>query len=157
MWTVADALPAWICFAIVIAWLIGMANPSPPDWPWLSWYWKPADAAVSMPITWPELFTSGPPESPDTMFASTSIRPVSVSEEPVASSLAVIDRLSAVTVPGATDGVPPVPPALPMPTTPSPALTFDESPIDAVASPEASRSWMTAMSSDRSYPTTEAA
>ena len=94
--------------------------------------------------------TSGPPESPDSMFARTWIRPVSCSDEPLDSSEAVIDWSSAATVPGAGTGSPPLPPALPRPRIWSPTLTVDESPMLAVGSPDASSSWMTAMSSLRS-------
>ena len=94
-----------------------------------------------MPMTWPCEFTSGPPESPASMLAFVSISPVSCSDEPEPSSVAVIAWLSAVTAPGATAGVPPVPPALPSATTLSPTLTVEESPVDAVVSPDAPESW----------------
>ena len=51
---------------------------------------KLSDAAVSMPITSPEAFTNGPPESPASTLALTSIRPDSCSLPPVSSSFAVI-------------------------------------------------------------------
>ena len=109
-----------------------------------------------MPITWPWLFTSGPPESPAWMFALVRIIPVSCSVVPEAWSLAVIICPRAVTLPAAAAGGPPRPPALPMPTTVSPTLTADESPTVTVLSPEACRSCSTAMSSLVSYPTTTA-
>jgi len=60
---VAEDWPASICLAIATASLIGIVNA------WvtvdeLSWLPDPADAAVSMPIIWPRVLTSGPPESP---------------------------------------------------------------------------------------------
>src|SRR5580693_9625505 len=104
----------------------------------------PAEAAVSMPTTAPNWLTSGPPESPGWMSALDSIRPLSCSEVPEPSSDAVIDWLRAVTWPGATDGVPPAPPALPSPTTLLPTLTVLELPMVAVFRPEAPLSWSTA-------------
>ncbi len=103
-----------------------------------------------MPITAPEASTSGPPESPGWTSAFTWIIPVSCSEVPEDSSLAVIDWFRAVTLPGAAVGVRPVPPALPMAVTGSPTLTVDESPSWAVDSPEALASWRTARSALRS-------
>src|SRR5215471_7055315 len=159
MWTVAEAWPLSIWLAMDSAVLIGIANawvvvcwpefddplsPNPPNGslepP------EPDEAAVSTPITWPCEFTSGPPESPAWMSAFVSIKPDSRSDELEPSSDAVIDWLSAVTAPAATDGVPPTPPALPMPTTLSPTRTVDESPVVAVVSPEAPDSCSTAMS-----------
>ena len=80
------------------------------------------------------------------MLALVSIRPLSCSDDPEPSSEAVIDWLSAVTVPAATDGVPPAPPALPSPTTLSPAFTVEELPVVAVVSPDAPDSCSTATS-----------
>ena len=88
------------------------------------------------------------------MSALVSMRPLSCSDVPSPSSLAVIDWFNAVTVPPAALGVPPVPPAFPMPTTSSPTETFDEFPRVAVCRPEALCSCRTAMSLVRSYPTT---
>ena len=120
MWTVDEPFPASIWRAMDRAVLIGMAKPWLPwDWP-LNWNEKPAEAAVSTPRTWPEVLTSAPPESPGWMSALVSMRPLSCSDVPSPWSLAVIDWLSAVTVPPAALGVPPVPPALPTPTTSSP-------------------------------------
>ena len=45
----------------------------------LDWNWVPLEAAVFMPITWPEELTSAPPESPGWMSALGSISPVSCS------------------------------------------------------------------------------
>ena len=53
----------------------------------------PVDAAVSMPMTWPEVSTSEPPESPGWMSALVSMRPVRFSALPPLSSLAVMDWL----------------------------------------------------------------
>ena len=72
--------------------LIGMAKP------WFPWFWpfdwkeNPAEAAVSTPMTWPEVLTSAPPESPAWMFAFVSIRPLSCSLVPSPWSLSG-DRL----------------------------------------------------------------
>ena len=114
----------------------------------------PVEAAVSMPMTCPAGLTSGPPESPGWMLAFVSSMPLSCSDELPSSSLAVIDWFRAVIVPAATDGVPPLPPALPSATTCSPEVTCDELPGDTVASPDAPCSCSTAMSSVLSYPTT---
>src|SRR5499427_6075807 len=156
MWMVSDAWPASIWWASVMAWLIGIAKA------WVRadcWNWNPEepDAAVSMPITLPVVLTSGPPESPGWMGALWWISPVSCSEVPAPSSDAVIDAPRPATWPTATDGVPPLPSALPSATTLSPTFTEDESPSAAVCSPEAPTAWMTAMSRVWSYPTTLAA
>src|SRR5581483_4166948 len=66
------------------------------------------------------------------------------------------DWSSAVIVPPATAGVPPVPPAFPIPSTGAPTESFDESPRLAVARPEAPWSCSSAMSWLGSYPTTVA-
>src|SRR5579875_4210222 len=159
MCTVDEAWPASIWRAMDRAVLIGIEYPCVvPGWPEPAPLspklfplnglpnWNPEEAAVSTPITSPWSFTSGPPESPGWMFAFVSISPVSCSDVPELSSDAVIDWLSAVTVPGATDGVPPTPPALPRATTLSPTLTLDESPVVAVVRPDAPDSRSTAMS-----------
>ena len=70
-----------------------------------------------MPTTRPLASYSGPPESPDLIGASVTMMSCSRSEFVPVSSDAVIERCSAVTLPDADDGVPPVPPALPTPTT----------------------------------------
>ena len=80
------------------------------------------------------------------MSALVWMRPVSCSEDPSPSSLAVIDWLRAVTVPPAALGVPPVPPALPTPTTFSPTATLDELSMAAVCRPDALWSCRTATS-----------
>ncbi len=74
------------------------------------------------------------------------IIPVSRSELPEPSSTAVIEAPSPVTCPVATDGRPPLPPALPTATTFWPTPTLEESPMVAVFSPEAPVSLSTAMS-----------
>ena len=71
------------------------------------------------------------------MSALVSISPLSCSLLPDPSSDAVIDWFRAVTVPAATDGVPPLPPALPSATTLSPVCTVEESPRLAVVRPDA--------------------
>ena len=73
---------------------------------------------------------------------------------PLPESLAVMVRFSAVIVPLVTVGEPPVPPALPMATTPVPRLTLAESPTDTVFSPDAPTSLISATSSTGSTPST---
>ena len=90
-----------------------------------------------MPMTWPEVLTSEPPESPGWMPALVSIRPVRFSELPPPSSLAVIDWFRAVIDPPAALGVPPVPPALPTPTTAWPTAAVPVL-VETVCSPLAS-------------------
>ena len=63
------------------------------------------------------------------MGALVSISPVSCSLTLDSSSDAVIDWLRAVTVPVATEGVPPLPSALPRAVTLSPGCTVEESPV----------------------------
>src|SRR3954463_1440284 len=109
-----------------------------------------------MPTTASEESSSGPPESPAWMAASVSISPVRCSGLLPSESLAVMLRSTAVTVPGAALGVPPVPPALPTPVTASPVDTADEL-VFTVARPEASTSWTTATSVVVLMPTTFAA
>lgn len=106
------------------AWLIGIAYPSAkPDA-------SGASAAVSIPMTWPFRFTSGPPESPGTICASVSSRLCSVSFWVVPSeSCAVIERLTAVIDPLIALGLPPSPSALPIATTGAPTRTAAELPI----------------------------
>ena len=99
-----------------------------------------------MPTTWPAKLTSEPPESPGSIGALVSIIPVSCSELPEPSSLAVMDWLSAVTLPVTTDGWPPLPSAFPMATTLWPVLTVAELPRLTVVRPEASCSCRTATS-----------
>ena len=105
-----------------------------------------------MPMTWADEFTSEPPESPGWMSALVSMRPVRFSELPPLSSLAVIDWLRATTDPPALLGVPPVPPALPTPTTASPTEACES--VVTVWRPLAPVSCTTATSPVRSYPTT---
>ena len=102
-------------------WVRKEKPPAPPT---------PSEAAVSMATTLPKRLTSGPPESPGWMSQLVSMRSVSFSEVPSPASLAVIDWPSAVTEPPATLGVPPTPPALPMPITPSPPSTELEESAD---------------------------
>ncbi len=91
MWIVDDADPASWHAAMFSAVSIGMAKPwFPCDWS-LDWNENPADAAVSTPITWPEVSTSAPPESPGWMLALVAIKPLNCSEVPSPSSLAVMD------------------------------------------------------------------
>src|SRR5215831_545235 len=153
----AAAWPASIWWATAIAALIGTAK-AWVAWDCPPWNWNPEplepDPAVSMPITWPVLLTSGPPESPGWMGALCRMSPVRCSTVPAPSSEALMAAPRPATWPTATDGVPPLPSALPRATTLSPTLTVDESPSDTVCSPDAPTSWSTAMSLLWSYPTT---
>src|SRR4030088_3549567 len=144
MWTVAEEVPASIWRAMETASLIGIVNACVAV-DELSWT-DPLDAAVSMPITWPEALVRGPPASPAWVAALVRMSPDSCSAVPDAASVAVIDWLRPVTVPVATDGVPSWPPALPMATTLLPTATLDELPRFAVGRPDAPCSWITAMS-----------
>ena len=147
----APALPPAICLAMASARLIGMAKPMLVPAPPSDWLF----AAVSMPITWPAALDSGPPESPAAIGALVCSMPCSVSLlAPLPESLAVMVRFSAVIVPLVTVGVPPVPPALPMATTPVPRVTLAESPTDTVFSPDAPTSLISATSSTGSTPST---
>ena len=103
------------------------------------------EAAVFMPTTSPEVLSSGPPESPGWMPALVWIRPCSCSALPASSSDAVMVLPVAVTLPVATDGVPPLPRALPTATTFWPACTPAELRL-TVCRPEAFCSWSTATS-----------
>ena len=88
------AWPSAIWRATDRAVLIGMAKPA-TDCCWVKLTLLPA---VSMPMTWPAELTSGPPESPATMFALVWIIPCSVSDLTVPPwSLAVMVWLSPVT------------------------------------------------------------
>ena len=95
-------------------------------------------AAALMPITSPSALASGPPESPGTMSASIWMRLLRRWARLPDSSLAVMLRPSALTLPVTTDGVPPWPPALPSATTASPTRTVSESPILTTSRPLAS-------------------
>ena len=95
------------------------------------------EAAVFMPMTTPRIVTSGPPESPGWIGALVWMSPESCSDVPLDWSDAVIDWFRAVMVPAAVLGVPPAPPALPMPITDWPTEAVRESPRFAVARPEA--------------------
>src|SRR5207249_5349334 len=120
---------SWL--AIPSAVLIGIANPT--------LYTRsrgvPLAAAVMMPTTCPDPFTSGPPESPGLMGALDWIRLLSCSTLPL-SSRTVIVRFSAVIDPLVTVGVPPFPRAFPMATTLCPSDREDESPRLTVGSPD---------------------
>ena len=102
--------------------------------------------AVSMPMTRPAELTSGPPESPATMFAFVSIIPCSVSEVTAPPwSLAVMVWLIPVTWPVA-ETISLRPSALPMAITVAPVLTWLESPVGTGCRPDAFCSWISAMS-----------
>ena len=103
-----------------------------------------------MPITWPLMFASGPPESPGTICALVCSMPCSVSRPfALPSSLAVMVSFRPVIEP-MKGGAPPWPSALPSATTTSPILTLDESPIGIVRKPDAPVSLITATSLDLS-------
>ena len=143
MWIVSEALPSRMSWAICIAWLMGTAYPSVSVSPLRL---GATDPAVMMPMTVPSASMSEPPESPGWMSASVSMRPLSRSDVPLDELVAVMDLSRPVTLPAASIGCPPSPPALPRPTTGSPTRTVDESPIGAGVSPDASRILITAMS-----------
>ena len=144
MCTVALGWPAAICLAMASALLIGMAKPSvPPDEE--DWLELPVFAAVIMPMTWPALFASAPPESPCSIRAlvcSMWFR-FSVLFEP--SSLAWIERSRALMMPAA-GLAPPWPSALPSASTGVPRRTCEELPKVTGVSPEAPSSWSSATS-----------
>src|ERR1700730_9295850 len=152
IWIVAVACPDSIWWAMLIAWAMGMAKPTPAE----EENRRPPEAAVSMPMTWPAALTRGPPESPGWMGAFIWMSPVRVSALAPPGSLAVIVWLTASTVPATTAGVPPTPPALPIATTGSPGATAEESPTTIGLRPDTPWIWMTAMSSVGSSPTTVA-
>ena len=145
MYTVALRWPDAICLAMARALLMGMAKPSvPPDDP--TWLDVEVFAAVIMPMTWPALFASAPPESPcliGALVCSMWFRS-SVLFEPW--SLAWIERLSALMMPGAALA-PPCPSALPSASTGVPRLTCEELPKVSMGRPEAPCSWSSATSS----------
>ena len=105
----------------------------------------PELAAVSMPITWPDAVSSGPPESPATTSALVSIRPDRLSEASESSASVVMCWYVAVTVPVAWERLP-VPPALPTAVTVSPVLAALVASF-ATVRPDALLSCRTAMSS----------
>ena len=106
-----------------------------------------------MPTTAFDVFSSGPPESPGSMSASVWMRPVRSSGLLPSSSVAVMLLPSPVTWPGAALGVPPVPPALPTPTTSSPTETVPDA-VLTVSIPDAPSSCTTATSVFGATPTT---
>jgi len=148
MYTVAVGLPAAICRAMDRALLMGMAKPRvPPEpEPVPAPRGPPVLAAVIMPMTWPALLARAPPESPcwiRALVCSMCLR-FSVVLDP--SSLAWIERSSALMMP--TAGLaPPRPSALPRASTGVPRLTCEELPKLSTGSPEAPTSWSRATSS----------
>jgi hypothetical protein len=149
MCTVDDGVPASIWSAIEDALVTGMANAWVAVCAWPDGDGEPeaeeSEAAVFMPMTSPSVLTSGPPESPGWMGALWPIMPVSRSASAAPSSDAVIDRPSPVIRPVATEGVPPLPRALPSATTFSPAWGLLELRV-TVCRPEAFCSCSTATS-----------
>ena len=93
--------------------------------------------AVFMPMTWPDVSMSGPPELPGLMAASVWIMFCRFSVA-VPSPPAVTERPRADTMPWVTVGVPAArPSALPMATTASPTTALDELPKVTVGRLEA--------------------
>ena len=70
-----DAVPARICWAMLIARVMGIAHPHRAPAPVA----VVTEPAVSMPITRPSALSSGPPESPGWIGASKQMTPSSVS------------------------------------------------------------------------------
>jgi hypothetical protein len=124
-----------------------MAKPRvPPPEPLPEPCGLPVLAAVIMPMTWPALLASAPPESPcwiRALVCSMCLR-FSVVLDP--SSLAWIERSSALMMPAA-GLAPPWPSALPRASTGVPRLTCEELPKLSTGSPEAPTSWSSATSS----------
>ncbi len=133
---------------------MGMAKPteSPTDWKR-----RVAEAAVSMPTTWPERLINGPPESPGSRGASIWMSPESVSGWLPSRSEAVMVWFNPCTVPLTVCGAPPTPPAFPRATIGSPTLTLEDFPRGTVGRLVAPWMWMTARSSPGTVPTTTAA
>src|SRR5581483_11548610 len=151
-WTVALDWPDRIWATRAMARSTGMAKPAESP---TARNRRVAEAAVSMPITWPALLISGPPESPGSSGASIWISPASVSGWLPSRSVAVIVWFMATTLPLTVWGAPPTPPALPRATTGSPTLTPDDLPIGTVGRLGFGPSiWRTAMSSEGTVPTT---
>ena len=143
MWIASEPSPLSIWWTIDTALLIGIAKP------WLVVEYATlllTEAAVSIPITSPDAFRSGPPESPGRTAAFVSIRPLRFSLPPC-SSLTLIERPRPVTVPDAEISLP-VPPAFPSARTDSPASTESESPMGVVFRFEAPLACRTATSSE---------
>ena len=153
MWMPSPPAPDVMRCAIESAFWIGMAYASPALPPENENRGSSREAATSMPTTRPDALASGPPESPGWMPASTWMRPSRVSLEPSVSD-ATMRWSSAVTRPGAIDGAPPFPPALPSPTTASPTERSAARPIGAVVSPETPWILMSATSAVTLYPRT---
>jgi len=149
MCTVDDGVPASIWSASEDARVMGMANAWVAVWAWPDCDGEPEpeepEAAVFMPRTSPSVLTSGPPESPGWMGALWPIIPVSCSASPAPASDAVIDWPSPLTRPLTTDGVPPLPRALPSATTFCPVWAPAELRV-TVCRPEAFWSCSTATS-----------
>ena len=133
-----------ICGAIDATVLEGMEKPMPS---------LPPDSlliCVLTPTTWPAALRSGPPELPWLMAAS-----VWMAFETVKLFGDVISLLRALTIP--LVAVPSSPNGLPRATTPSPTLSWVESPSSSGLSTEDGASTlMTARSVDGSVPTTVA-
>jgi len=103
-----------------------------------------------MPTTWPDMFSSGPPELPWLIAASVWITP-----EIVKLFVELMSRLRALTIPVVT--VSSSPNGLPIATTPSPTWSLPESPSASGCSLlEGAFTFSTAMSDEGSAPTTVA-
>ena len=143
--TVELACPAAICRAMVRAVSIGMAKPVVP----LGCPPEPDFAAVTIPITRPALSASAPPESPCCISALICSMWFRSSVVPDPSSLARMERSSALMSPAAGVTLP-RPWASPRASTGVPTLTCDESPKLTVAKLGAPVSWSSATSALRS-------
>ena len=143
--TVELACPAAIWRAMVRAVSIGMAKPVVP----LGCPPEPDFAAVTIPITWPALSASAPPESPCWISALICSMWLRSSVVPDPSSLARMERSSALISPAAGVTLP-RPWASPRARTGVPTLTCDESPKLTVAKLGALVSWSSATSAVRS-------
>ncbi len=145
MYTLELARPSAIWLAMARALLLGMANPAVPA----CWPPEPVFAAVTMPMTWPALLASAPPESPCWIWALVCSMWFRSSVVPDPWSLAWMERFSPSMVPAAGVTVP-RPSALPSARTAVPSLTCEELPKLTVARCAAPLSCSSATSSTAS-------
>src|SRR3954447_342453 len=151
---------------------MGIAKPRPIEPPWVPPIVELSERIEELiPITWPDMFTSGPPELPGLIAASVWIagyvvvwsacgacgaccwRPNGSSCEPWSPSEEATDtaRSSALTMPLVT--VAPSPNGDPMATTPSPTFRSEDLPISAGVRPVTPWAFTTARSVTGSVPT----
>ena len=132
------------------AWLAGMAKPTPIDPPS-----APVVAmAELMPISWPRMSTSGPPELPGLIAASVCSAFSTVASLATRAPPTLTGRLIALMMPVVT--VPPSPSGEPNATTCCPTRTVSELPSCIGVSPETLRARSTARSKPGSRPTISA-